>query len=218
MTNIELHLFTNSTVNSPSTTIIEQTVLSFEKIFKIKLNTTVWCDPTPNLEKSEEYIFKLKKLFSNVITTNSLIDGYTRAIETSNQDYLFMLEHDWLILPTLKNSLDEIIEDMEQNHLWYLLFNKFNNFDNTPHNPLSEIKSGKFINYYFMNRFSNNPHIINRNEYKKNAYSYINKTENGAGGIEWELTKSPLKGAVYGDLMLPATIKHLNGRGARDAT
>lgn len=212
MFSIDLQIFTNATINAPSTDIIEETLESFEKIFKTKLDTTIWCDINPNIEKSKEYVDKLKIIFPNINITSSLAEGYLKSLNNSQSDYMFMLEHDWKFLSTITNTLEEIIFDMEDQNLWYLLFNKFHNFDKSHHAPIGEVIKGKYIYYYPIDRISNNPHIINRTLYLKNVSNYIRTNRKGALGIEQELTASPLIGAVYGTLDTKATVHHTNGK------
>jgi hypothetical protein len=219
MNTIELHIFTNSTINSPSTEIIEQTLKSFEIIFKTKLNATVWCDPNPNLEKSEEYINALKNIFSVVNISSSLSDGYVKSIKQSQSDYLFMLEHDWEFLPSITHSLEEIIFEMnEQGHM-YMQFHQHTNNEIIGREELKERARLKELPYKvvphcFSTHVSNNPHIIDRKKYTENALKYIN-IRKGSEGIEWELIRSrKITGTIYGPLYHPKTIKHLNGRAA----
>lgn len=214
MTDIELHIFTNSTPKAPDNLlkILDRTYSSFIKIFGDYLQPTVWCDPNPNIEVADIYIDRLKKIFPAVNTTKSLVDGYYRAVNSSNADYLFMLEHDWEILPTINHSLNDIVNGMNENQLWYLIFHKFNNFDKFPPNKkLTECRDTK-VPFCITNRVSNNPHIINRNGYLKKALKYINLDERGSNGLEVELTKSPLLAVFYGDKSQAATVRHLNGR------
>lgn len=214
MKTIELHIFTNSTDKAvdPLLTIINQTYSSFLKVFGNQCQVVVWCDPNPNTNAADNYITELKKVFRTVNITKSLIAGYYQAVTNSKSDYLFMLEHDWKILPTITHSLDEIVECMEENNLWYLIFHKFNNSDNfTPNKKLKE-QHGTNMSFCVTNRVSNNPHIINRSKYLDNAIKYINLNAVGSNGLEVELTKSPLSAAFYGDICQLATVKHLNGR------
>jgi hypothetical protein len=212
MATIELHVFTNSTVNAPSTNIIQKTTSSLEEMFKKKLTTTVWCDPNPNTAQSSQYISELKNIYPTVEISNGLADGYLQAVKSSESDYLFMVEHDWLFLPSITNTLDEIIVDMEINNLWYLLFNKFHNFAPSHHAPVGDFVRGQHIDFYPTARISNNPHIINKNFYIENAIGYIKPERGGALGIEQELTASPLVGSVYGSQNTTATVYHIDGR------
>ena len=63
MKSIELNVFTNSTISSPSTEMIENTVLSFNRAFNNNIKTEVWCDPNPYLDNASLYITNLKKIF-----------------------------------------------------------------------------------------------------------------------------------------------------------
>jgi hypothetical protein len=209
---IELNIFTNSTINSPDTKIIEETYKSFVDIFKINISVKVWCDVNPNIEKADEYISNLKKIFPNVTKTNSLVNGYLKSLETSDSDYMFMIEHDWKFLSSITNTLDEIISDMKSCNLWYLLFNKFHNFNPSHHSPVGEFVKATHIWYYPINRISNNPHIIDRKLYIEMAKKYIRLNRGGALGIEQELTASPLTGAVYGSKDTRSAVYHIDGR------
>jgi hypothetical protein len=214
MSTLELHIFTNSTVRAANDLIevIKKTHSSFQEVFETSLKTSVWCDPNPNIEASDNYIAELKKIFTDVRITKSLADGYTQAVTTSDADYMFMLEHDWKILPTISTPLETIVSEMEDNNLWYLIFHKFNNFDKFPPNKKLEEKHGNKMSFCVTNRVSNNPHIICRKKYLEKALVYIDTDAAGSNGLEVELTKSPLTAAFYGALSQVATVKHLNGR------
>jgi len=210
MFNIELHIFTNSTISSPSTSMIENTLRSFKEIFSVDMQPTVWCDPNPNVEKSQEYLANLKKIFSKVNQTNSLSDGYTRAIKESNADFLFMLEHDWKFLDTITHSLNTIIEVMNEENIVHLRFNKRSNIAKKFDKDLKEIKHKK-IPYCLTNGVSNNPHIINRKRYLDEALQFIIVREKSFG-IEKELSNRDIKAAIYGAENYPATILHKDGK------
>jgi hypothetical protein len=210
MFNIELHIFTNSTISSPSTTMIEQTFQSFEEIFSVDTQPTIWCDPNPNIEKSQEYITYLKKIFSKVNKTDSLSDGYIQAVKKSNADFLFMLEHDWKFLDTITHSLNSIIEVMHEEQIVHLRFNKRFNIAKKFDKDLKEINHKK-MPYCLTNGVSNNPHIINRSRYVNNALQYITLKEKSFG-IESELSNRGIKAAIYGSENYPATILHKDGK------
>jgi hypothetical protein len=208
--NIELHIFSNSTLHSPSTTLLAETYRSLIDVFKIEIPVKVWCDPNPNTKKSEEYIKNIQKIIPNVELTESLSDGYIKAIKSSKSDYLFMVEHDWLFLPTIKHTLEEILFDMENKDLWFLRFNKRHNTVKATDKWLKEGK-GRYIGYCETPSLSNNPHIINRKVYIERALQYI-KISKGSVGLEERFTKEEITGFLYGPLKYPNTIEHLDGR------
>ena len=211
MSLIELHLFTNSTVNSPSTTHIEETYQSFLDTFKANMKITVWCDPNPNTNFSKEYSEKLSKLFPKVVPTVSLSDGYTKAVRSSDCDFLFMLEHDWIFLPTITNTLEEILDQMQDDKIMHLRFNKRQTVVKLSDKFLTE-KKGKSFSYCVTPSVSNNPHIIARKLYSKKALKYLQST-NGSKGIEEVLSsQKEILGAIYGPLDYPKTCEHINGR------
>lgn len=210
MSTIELHVFTNSTVSSPSTKMIENTVRSFQTIFSVDLKPTVWCDSNPNIEQSESYLSNLKNIFSKVNRTSSLSEGYVKAIKESNSEFLFMLEHDWEFLSTITHSLTDIIEVMNQEKIVHLRFNKRSNIAKKFDKELKEIQHKK-MTYCSTNGVSNNPHIINRKKYLDEALQYITIREKSFG-IEKELSNKGIYAAIYGCMNHPATILHKDGK------
>lgn len=210
MKSIELHIFTNSTISSPSTKMIEFTVNSFYKIFSSNLKISVWCDPNPNLDNSSQYFLNLKNIFPIVNRTTSLSDGYFKAVSESDSDFLFMLEHDWEFLPTIKHSLETIIDIMFRENIIHLRFNKRSNIAKKFDKELKEFKH-EIMPYCFTNGVSNNPHIINRKKYIEEALKFIIIREKSFG-IEKELSNKGLHAAIYGPKNYPATILHKDGQ------
>ena len=211
MKKIELHIFTNATVNAPSTEIIEQTYKSFCEKFQFKNNPIVWYDPKPNKDSANIYLERLEKIFPTVNLTSSLSDGYKKSVLSSNAEFLFMLEHDWLFLETIKHSLEEICNQMILDNLLHLRFNKRKNITKGLDTYLNEVV-GKNFTYCKTPSLSNNPHIIQKDLYKKIALQYV-KVSKSSMGIEHKL--SPIKhleGAIYGPMEYHATIEHLDGR------
>lgn len=208
--NFELHIFTNSTVSAPSTTIIETTYESFCKCFNEEIIPIVWYDPKPNTDNADEYLINLKKIFPNVNLTTSLSDGYIKAITNSSAEFLFMLEHDWHFMPNITHSLNEICDLMTNDNIVHLRFNKRDNCPVRADKRLQEVKSS--ITYCITPFLSNNPHIIKKDLYLEKALPYI-KNESGSKGIEQRLQKvKSIEGAIYGPLNYTNTIKHLDGR------
>lgn len=210
MRSLELHIFTNSTISSPSTSMIEDTFNSFKKTFSINLKPIVWCDLNPNIEKSIEYVHNLKNIFSEVHQTNSLSDGYVKSIHNSNSDFLFMLEHDWEFLSTITHDLNEIIEVMNIEKIVHLRFNKRSNIAKKFDKELKAVDHHK-MPYCTTNGVSNNPHIINRKMYIDEALKFVNVREKSFG-IEKELSNKGICAAIYGGENYPATILHKDGK------
>jgi len=210
---IELNIFTNSSSNSPSTMHIENTYASYFKTFRYKLKTTVWCDIHPNTKSSDEYINNLKKIFNNVNLTGSLIQGYYTAVKNSNSEFMFMLEHDWdFIHKNISHTLPQIIEGMRKDNILHLRFNKRANQDAQGWDlNLEEIK-GSVFDFCMTDCVSNNPHIINRQRWIDEAVKYIDTRCSGAYGLEEFLTRSPIRGAIYGALGHPTSIYHTDGK------
>ena len=210
---IDLNIFTNSSSNSPSTTHIENTYTSYFKTFRYRLKTTVWCDINPNIKLSDDYIANLKKIFNNVNPTGSLIQGYYTAVKNSNSEFMIMLEHDWdFIHKNICHTLPQIIEGMRKDDILHLRFNKRVNQDAQGWDSnLEEIK-GSVFDFCMTDCVSNNPHIINRQRWIDEAAKYIDTRCGGAYGLEELLTRSPIRGAIYGALGHPATIYHTDGK------
>lgn len=208
--NLELHIFTNSTVNAPSTFHIEETYKSFKNKFNIETIPFIWCDINPNIEKSNDYLQNLKKIFNNIKITNSLSDGYVQAIESSKSKFMFMLEHDWTFNHNLKNNINEILEEMEYNNIIHLRFNQFLNGKYWRDKEVKEIK-GKHFNFCQTKWISNNPHIINKELYLSTMFNNI-LIQKGSFGVEQAISYKDYYGHIYGPLNLHATIGHLNGK------
>lgn len=211
MKNFEIHIFTNSTINSPSTELIIKTYNSFLKIFDTECPVTIWYDPKPNKEKADLYYKNLTKKFTNINITKSLSDGYIKAVKTSQSEFLCMLEHDWEFLPTITNSIEDILETLQTDNIIHLRFNKRKNRKKGLDTYLKEIKNRKF-SYCKTPALSNNPHIIQKDLYITQALQYL-KLSKSSMGIEHKLSPIPhLEGAIYGPINYPPTIEHLDGR------
>lgn len=221
---IEIHVFTNVTLNIKEYSTIQNTIDSFRSKFGEDYKFTIWCDPRPSLvEKPENvnyYFDYLKTTFPNceINKTLCLADGYKKAVEHSTADYMVMLEHDWIFLDTITHSLAEIIDLMKQENIVHLRFNSGKNellpLDRPEKFMAEKEISHSTVPYCEVSKLSNNPHIINRILYKNNLLKYIEVIEGATSwGIEDNLKNVTfLKGAIYGPLGLPPTIEHTNGR------
>jgi len=207
----EIHIFTNSTINSPSTELITHTYNSFLETFSVDCPVTVWYDPKPNQEKADLYYKNLTKKFTNINITRSLSDGYIKAVEISQSKFLCMLEHDWEFLPTITNSIEDILEIIQTDDILHLRFNRRKNREKGLDTYLKETKSKRF-SYCKTPALSNNPHIIQKNLYVNQAKQYL-KISKSSMGIEQKLSPiRHLEGAIYGPIDYPPTINHLNGK------
>lgn len=207
---IQLHIFTNATVSAPDTNLIHQTYQSFVTKFGSDLETQVWCDPRPNISAASQYVDNLRSYFDQVHETTGLSDGYTQAVRGSRAEYLFMLEHDWLMLDTISHGLSEIIQVMKERGLLHLRFNKRVNAGRKCDVGLVEVEHDS-MPYCVTNFLSNNPHIIDRQQYLDRAIQFITVREKSFG-IEKDLTRGGFQGAIYGPINHPATICHLDGK------
>jgi len=199
-----LNLFTNCHKEAPNINLIKNTYNSFIDTFG-KIPTTIYLDPNPNPELYEDYYKNLKEFFDcEIIKTNSLSDGYLKSLE-SNEDFIFQLEHDWNF-QNINHSLEEITKLMKENNIYHFRFNKRpNNKFLKRYQSFVREKKAK-IPYCETDNLSNNPHIINLQEFLK--YKDLIKLDSGSFGIEENLTKKGLIGCVYGGLDYPQTIKH----------
>jgi hypothetical protein len=180
--------------------------------FGIIEDVRVWCDPNPNATAFNSYVDNLKKTFCKIEKTNSLSDGYVKALHAATSDYMFMMEHDWVFVQKPEHDLENIIAMMEEAGLWYLRFNQFQNVV-IPKvwDSWLKPKSIKDFHYCETPNLSNNPHIINRNKYIELALPLI-KVSKGPHGIEERLLRSKLNGNLYGGLGHPRMIAHTDGR------
>jgi hypothetical protein len=217
---IELHIFTNSTVNAPDTWHIENTYRSFKETWKKDMPVTVWCDRNPNKERCEEYIEALRKLFPIVNTeVGGLSHGYHQAANGSTAEFLFMLEHDWeFYADRIPHTLDQIIDGMRKDNILHLRFNRKQANEPDAHASFGhdiewEDYEGSVFPYAMVKQVSNNPHIINRQRWLAEAAQHTHYIRfGGEYGLEEYLTASPIRGAIYGPRGHPPTIKHTDGK------
>lgn len=207
---LALNIFTNATVGAPDTHLIERTYRSFCETFGSDVPVTIWCDPHPNTDQGPQYLSRLRALFPQVNETQSLSDGFVRAVKGSTAPYLFMLEHDWQFLPTIRHGLSEIMAAMEAQDLLHLRFNKRANVAKKSDRALQPIDYPA-MPYCTTGFLSNNPHIIHRERYIKRALQWITVREK-TYGIEKDLSQGHLQGAIYGPAGYPATVEHLDGK------
>lgn len=208
---IELNIFTNCTASAPDTAIIKQTYESFIDTFG-KIIPTIYIDENPHREKFNEYYKNLSMLFpdSDIIKTNSLSDGYTRAIRNGKAEYCAMLEHDWLFNNNITHSLEQITNFMSVTGCYHFRFNKRSNIIAGWDRRMDESEF-MGIKYCSCNNMSNNPHIIDRKKYLADFMNII-KIVPGSKGIEEELNKHNLTTCIYGGAGYENTVTHLDGK------
>lgn len=211
---ISLNIFTNSTLSAPRTDIIERTYKSFIDTFGDNYPVTVYCDPHPNYKQGKYYLEALEKLFPVVHKTDSLSDGYIQAVNNTDADFCFMLEHDWRFeKPLIKHSLEEITAVMSVGNIYHFRFNKRSNIIAGWDIGLKEIIAPGLI-YCETSVLSNNPHIIQVKPYREKCLPLL-QVKPGSKGIEENLTHCGLTGAIYGGLEYPQTVIHQDGRRSR---
>ena len=210
---LDLHIFTNATASAPSTLMIEETYASFRDRFSVDLSVTVWCDEHPFVEVASDYRINLARMFPRVVPTQSLSDGYVQAVRTSQADYMFMLEHDWEFLPTITHGLEDIVNLMRDQGLLHLRFNKRTNVAKKSDRDLQPVTHAA-IPYCTTGFLSNNPHIIDREQYIQRALPFITVREKSFG-IEKDVSLAKLTGAIYGGLDHPAAVRHTDGKNYR---
>lgn len=207
---MQVNLFTNCHDFAPDTSLVEKTYGSFVDTFG-EQPVCVWCDPHPRVEVALQYEENLLKLFSDVRMTSSLANGYIRSIVEGDERFVFQLEGDWFFhKERISNSLEELEDLMLRQGLYHFRFNKRANIIAGWDYSLLEVK--ETIPYCVTSNLSNNPHIIDRLEYKNNLLGYL-KDRDGSHGIEEELNKAgKFTSGIYGPLLYPAAITHLDGR------
>lgn len=212
---ISLNLFTNSTLSAPRTDIIRRTYDSFCDTFGNEYPVAVYCDPHPNYKQGKYYIEELQKYFPFVHKTESLSDGYIKAVNSPyNDDFMFMLEHDWIFNKSLiKHSLEEICDEMSFRGLYHFRFNKRSNVVSGWDIGLKEF-NGNDVIWCETSCLSNNPHLIQTSLYREKCLPLI-EIKPGSKGIEEKLTHVGLIGAIYGPREYPACVHHIDGRRSR---
>ena len=259
---VTIAFMTNYTLDLPNINKQKGTIESFYNVFKINtvLPTFIFCDEKPlskidgdiilysgeickNYKKvGQEYednLFALDLLkHAELIKTQSLADGYKKAIELCKTPYLFFLEHDWLFLNNIEHSLSDLTNLMNvHNEINCILFNK-------RYNKPSNDQTMQYFNYSvplcLTNRQSNNPNLLRIEHAFKIRYNLIKnegcsihpcieykyKFNNGlelpnyCGGIECELCVfcddnvnniNVLGTYLYGSYNMEPTIIHTDG-------
>jgi len=211
---VELHVFTNCIPSAPSTALVERLYASFSKTF-LPLPVCCWCDRHPNEERFSEYFGRVRGLFPRAHATESLSDGYVKAIQQSQADYLVMLEHDWVFRDTVRHSLNTILQAMRKHQICHLRFNQRTNIVAGEDRWLREVEDEDW-KHCETEHLSNNPHIIDRRQYVERLLSQI-AVRPGARGIEERLSHRGNIGAIYGGLGHRQTIFHLDGKTYRES-
>jgi hypothetical protein len=212
---IEINIFTNCGYYSPSLKIIKKTYDSFLTTFpNDEYKIRVFVDKNPYNNRLNKYLENLRKLFKDITITSSLSDGYIKAIQSSEADILFMIEHDWIFNTDLiAFSLLDIASNAPVDWV-HIRFNQFVNISKEAANPITDeiIQSvNNNENFCKTNKMSNNPHLIHKDRYIRYALKYV-KHEKGNKGIEENLDNQGLKAYTFGKLGYPPTIRHTNGR------
>jgi hypothetical protein len=217
-----LCVYTNcSKFNSNDIDLITTTIESFNNTFDISnINKIiVFIDSNPETQnfhtyqrQIENYLLKWKDKNPQVISTLGLSDGYLKSLSLINSKFIFQLEHDWIFVKEhIQHDLSEILSMMEKNNLHYLRFNKRENIAYFWDKYIKEIIMDD-IKVCETPNMSNNPHIINREIYRKEEYDKIIKLKQGSHGIEEEFNLNKKVGYLYGKESHPATIIHLDGK------
>jgi hypothetical protein len=132
-------------------------------------------------------------------------------MHTTNSDYVFVLEHDWVFVKeNIKHTLNEICDQMKLHSVSHMRFNRRGNFEGFRMPEFNAIPYNDF--FCSCASASNNPHIVNVSEYRKTALKYL-KEDVGSFGIEQNLKNiTDCKFMIYGNINTPATIVHIDGR------
>lgn len=197
---IHVNIFTNCCGRYD---LIDRTLESFEATFG-QYEYTVYVDSHPKTHEFSEYHDKLKSRFRHVVETGGLADGYIASVKKAQSAYLFQLEHDWLFAGPIKHSLEQLCDIMARDGLYHLRFNKRTN------------RAGKWdrfledhSEYCVTPCLSNNPHLIDVARYREVALPLLRRRA-GNKGVESELSKpTVLRGAIYGPVGYPATVRHI---------
>lgn len=214
---IELHVFTNCVHKEMNTDLIDATIKSFSDTFGMPAELHIWLDNKPAGSAGGAYETALRKTYDNVHVSEGLSDGYIKSIQAGKSDYLFMLEHDWAFLPeNIHHNYNEIVDFMKDQKIDHLRFNKSNNIVRGWNNWLEETGTDTFKVCRVLMR-SNNPHFLNRKHYLDLIDKEVIQVQSGSKGVEERFWKHPEYHAyLYGELRHPATLRHLDGRGAKE--
>ncbi len=222
MRDIELNFFTNIVTEDPRRIPIFETIESVDRTFRLKSFSKhrVYMHPHPFRASAPRYadllqdFMQRKNIEVEIIETDGLWDGYVRSIQAAQAPFVLQMEHDWSFVRRLiKHSAGEIVSLMEAEDLPYFRFNKRKNGLIAGMVLKVEEREKNGFSYCRDNVISNNPHFIRTSFYKNVALPILLRDAGqGSLGIERELTAEIARGACYGPLGYPKTIRHLNGK------
>lgn len=207
-----LNIFTNCHVGCTTEPTIFDTYDSYVNTFGVPEKLTIYCDPNPHQELYEEYSKQIEDYFKqSPIKTGGLAEGYKHSLDNADTEYLFQLEADWNF-QNISHSVIDIVREQKRDMKIMMLFNQHQNI------PIGWLrkyqtyfKRSKNPIYCSSDRVSNNPHIIEVEQYKREAMHLVEWKLPAAGRIEQELEKK-FDIAIYGEYGLPPTIVHTDSR------
>lgn len=173
--------------------------------------------PEPTLEQTKDSFFMqwgmmpYKVWHNEPGGTESLSDGYIKAVTQSDAEYLFIMEHDWQFMgKNIHHDLSQILSFLDLSKIDHFRFNKRRNRVAVWDTRLSQVEHSG-LKCCLTPNVSNNPHIVRR----ESALQWIDNgwvvKTTGSRGIEENLTDKQIISAIYGGLNHPATVKHLDG-------
>jgi len=225
-----VHVFTNVTENIRTHRTIKETISSFISRFGGDFLFTIWCDVHPNekLEDIEFYFNYLKKEFPFAVVnkTQGMTKGYLQMLEQEKEEFVFILEHDWVLNEKIECTLKEVTETMKQDNLLSYCFARENNViqrfkkDYLKASPHSFVRCGS-TSYIKSYAYLTHPHVLSIPLFKKYFMKYLNKEIIGRGGIEQRLRdidkKEPeVNMAIFGTYRGRIGSYHIDGLGGSE--
>jgi hypothetical protein len=213
---LDLNVFTNFCTPDVSQIPLFRDIPTFLSTFG-KENfhrVRIFCDPGPIPISIPSFLDQCRATScfagAEIFVTRGLADGYIQSIDSSDADFLFQLEHDWLLAPgLLSHGFVQICELMRKHRLPWLVFNRSRNFDKAPNCQQLDFTSFPVC---LVTYFTNCPHIIDRSYAAEHLVPFIDRNETGSRGIERELTHKFGQGWIYGPHGHPAISTHCDGK------
>lgn len=203
-----LNMFTNCTGNADWMDVFNRTLASFRDTFGFADRVKVYMDRNPYTSIKNDCMNKLSSF--HVLCTNSLLEGYKRSVLDCEHGAAVQLEHDWVFnKDAIQHSIADIIAFLRKSRFCHLRFNKRKNTQAGWDKEFSEGK-GDFP-HCISNQLSNNPHIIDIDDYKEQVLPML-KSGKGSKGIEEVISWKHIEGAIYGAYGCGAAILHIDGR------
>lgn len=209
---VHLNIFTNTNANKEYFDYLKQAYDSFVSTWR-QVPTTIYFDPHPNEDPAfvDEYKnhLMLQLPDAEIVMTNSHREGWRRTFEEGTAEYVFNLEHDF-VLQNINHSLEEIIGTMQEDNLVFMQFQKHANNQHryndsvwgyrecfrevgerkrlrgTENDPIPNKNEKYNLEYFTKFTPANQPYLVHRETWKNLVVPYIKQKNSEAKLDGWK--------------------------------